>query len=164
MARPGSLVLTCCWSACSHSVQHTPASQQVMYDNYRQQQALSPAVGGRGSLGQGINMPPPYRAPPPQALIHGQHPPPPPKGSNLPYSRFNVSDPNIGGYKSSPVPGYRHTINTENSSQVQTNLKQMLAMPKHNTLDINGQNVALHHLRMQVKIGTGIIGRDLSLY
>ena len=62
------------------------------------------------------------------------------------------------------MPGYRHTINTENSSQVQTNLKQMLAMPKHNTLDINGQNVALHHLRMQVKIGTGIIERDLSLY
>ena len=99
-------------------------------------------------------MPPPYRAPPPQALMqqHGQqHPPPPPKGSALPYSRFNVSDPNIGGYKSSPVPGYRHTINHENSSQVQTNLKQMLAMPKHNTLDMNGQNVALQHLRMQVK-------------
>ena len=84
--------------------------------------------------------------------MHGQHPLPPPKGSNLPYSRFNVSDPNIGGYKSSPVPGYRHTINHENSSQVQTNLKQMLAMPKHNTLDMNGQNVALQHLRMQVKI------------
>lgn len=124
-----------------------------MYDNYRQP-GLSPAVGGRGSVGGGINMPPPYRAPPPQALMqqHGQqHPPPPPKGSALPYSRFNVSDPNIGGYKSSPVPGYRHTINHENSSQVQTNLKQMLAMPKHNTLDMNGQNVALQHLRMQVK-------------
>ena len=136
-----------------------------MYDNYRQP-GLSPAVGGRGSVGQGINMPPPYRAPPPQALIqHAQHPPPPPKGSALPYSRFNVSDPNIGGYKSSPVPGYRHTINHENSSQVQTNLKQMLAMPKHNTLDMNGQNVALQHLRMQVaniKLTGGEI-RDIEI-
>ena len=46
--------------------------------------------------------------------------------------------------------GYRHTINHENSSSVQNNLKQMLAMPKHNTLDIHGQNMAIQHLRNQV--------------
>jgi len=95
-------------------------------------------------------MPPPYRAPPPGLIPNNnnQHPPPPPKGSSLPYSRFNVSEPNIGQYKSSPV-GYRHTINHENSSAVQTNLKQMLSMPKHQTLDMNGQNTAIQHLRMQ---------------
>jgi len=95
-------------------------------------------------------MPPPYRAPPPGLIPtnNTQHPPPPPKGSSLPYSRFNVSEPNIGQYKSSPV-SYRHTINHENSSTVQTNLKQMLSMPKHQTLDMNGQNTAIQHLRMQ---------------
>ena len=119
-------------------------------NNYRPPmgQPLGQSVGPRGSIGQGINHPPPYRAPP-----HGQqHPPPPPKGSNIPYSRFNTSEPNVAGqYKSSPVPGYRHTINHEQGNAVQTNLKQMLNMPpKHNTLDINGQNMALQHLRMQV--------------
>jgi len=95
-------------------------------------------------------MPPPYRAPPPGLLptTSNQHPPPPPKGASQPYSRFNVSEPNIGQYKSSPV-GYRHTINHENSSAVQTNLKQMLSMPKHQTLDMNGQSAAIQHLRMQ---------------
>jgi len=95
-------------------------------------------------------MPPPYRAPPPGLIPSNssQHPPPPPKGASLPYSRFNVSEPNIGQYKSSPV-GYRHTINHESSSTVQTNLKQMLSMPKHQTLDMNGQNAAIQHLRMQ---------------
>ena len=110
-----------------------------------------PQTGGpRGSIGGGINMPPPYRAPPPGLIPtnNTQHPPPP-KGSSLPYSRFNVSEPNIGQYKSSPV-SYRHTINHENSSTVQTNLKQMLSMPKHQTLDMNGQNTAIQHLRMQV--------------
>ena len=34
---------------------------------------------------------------------------------------------------------------------MQTNLKQMLAMPKHNTLDMNGQNMAIQHLRSQVR-------------
>ena len=47
--------------------------------------------------------------------------------------------------------GYRHTINHENSSAVQTNLKQMLAAPKHNTLDIHSQNLAIQHLRNQVR-------------
>jgi len=95
-------------------------------------------------------MPPPYRAPPPGLIPNNnnQHPPPPPKGTNLPYSRFNASEPNIGQYKSSPV-GYRHTINHESSSTVQTNLKQMLSMPKHQTLDMNGQSAAIQHLRMQ---------------
>jgi len=52
-------------------------------------------------------------------------------------------------YKSSPV-GYRHTINHENSSQVQNNLKAMLGQqPKHQTLDMGGQSAAIHHLRMQ---------------
>ena len=121
----------------------------------RQQQSFRnnpPQTGGpRGSIGGGINMPPPYRAPPPGLIPtnNTQHPPPPPKGSSLPYSRFNVSEPNIGQYKSSPV-SYRHTINHENSSTVQTNLKQMLSMPKHQTLDMNGQNTAIQHLRMQV--------------
>ena len=32
-------------------------------------------------------------------------------------TRFNISEPNMAQYKSSPV-GYRHTINHENSSQV----------------------------------------------
>ena len=33
--------------------------------------------------------------------------------------RFNISEPNMAQYKSSPV-GYRHTINHENSSQART--------------------------------------------
>ena len=139
---------------------------------------LGGAGGGRGSLGGGINtlqspanMPPPYRAPP-----HNMAPPPGPPTpktgpGQAPYSRFNTSEPHLAGqYKSSPVPGllrmtsdnvrdltivslsgYRHTINHENSSAVQTNLKQMLAMPKHNTLDIHSQNMAIQHLRNQVR-------------
>jgi len=96
------------------------------------------------------NLPPPYRAPP-----HNMAPgPPTPKAhavpGQAPYSRFNTSEPHLAGqYKSSPVPGYRHTINHENSSSVQTNLKQMLAAPKHNTLDIHSQNLAIQHLRNQ---------------
>jgi len=123
-------------------------SNQTPNNNYRP--TLGQAVGQRGSIGQGINMPPPYRAPPHNMNNNNQQPPPPPKGSNLPYSRFNISEPNVAGqYKSSPIPGYRHTINHEQGSSVQTNLKQMLAMPKHNTLDMNSQNAALQHLRMQ---------------
>ena len=34
--------------------------------------------------------------------------------------------------------------------KVQSNLKQMLNMPKHQTLDTNTQSAALHHLRAQV--------------
>ena len=80
-------------------------------------------------------------------------------------TRFNISEPNMAQYKSSPV-GYRHTINHENSSQVkiniktpsssqphqvQNNLKAMLGQqPKHQTLDMGGQSAAIHHLRMQV--------------
>jgi hypothetical protein len=33
---------------------------------------------------------------------------------------------------------------------VQNNLKQMLNLPKHQTLDTHAQNTAIHHLRMQV--------------
>ena len=70
---------------------------------------LGPSVGPRGSIGQGINMPPPYRAPPHSMMNNNQQQPPPPplKGNNnVPYSRFNVSEPNVAGqYKSSPVPG-----------------------------------------------------------
>ena len=46
--------------------------------------------------------------------------------------------------------GYRHTINHENSSAMQNNVKQLLSMPKHSTLDMGGQNAAIQHLRMQV--------------
>merc|ERR1719189_1280975 len=77
-------------------------------------------------------------------------PPGPKPGPSQPYSRFNISEPNMAQYKSSPV-GYRHTINHENSSQVQNNLKAMLGQqqPKHQTLDMGGQSAAIHHLRMQ---------------
>merc|ERR1719278_344950 len=76
-------------------------------------------------------------------------PGPKPGGPSQPYSRFNISEPNMAQYKSSPV-GYRHTINHENSSQVQNNLKAMLGQqPKHQTLDMGGQSAAIHHLRMQ---------------
>ena len=34
--------------------------------------------------------------------------------------------------------------------KVQNNLKQMLNIPKHQTLDNQTQNAAIHHLRMQV--------------
>ena len=42
----------------------------------------------------------------------------------------------------------RHTFNNENGPQVQSNLKNLLAStPKHSTLDGQGQNVMLQHLR-----------------
>ena len=75
-------------------------------NNYWPSPSLGQATGPRGSQGQGINMPPPYRAPPHSMMSSNQHPPPP-KGSNIPFSRFNTSEPNVAGgqYKSSPVPG-----------------------------------------------------------
>merc|ERR1719350_1509590 len=92
---------------------------------------------------------PPYRAPPPGMQLGPPGPPgPKPGGPSQPYSRFNISEPNMAVYKSSPV-GYRHTINHENSSQVQSNLKAMLGQGKHQTLDMGGQSAAIHHLRMQ---------------
>ena len=33
---------------------------------------------------------------------------------------------------------------------MQNNLKAMLGQPKHQTLDMQGQSAAIHHLRMQV--------------
>ena len=42
----------------------------------------------------------------------------------------------------------RHTFNAENGYQVQSNLRNLLAStPKHSTLDGQGQNVMLQHLR-----------------
>ena len=82
----------------------------------------------------GPHPPPPYRAPPP-ALYPTSTP-----LSSKPYSKFNVSEPNI-------VPN-RHTFNNENGPQVQHNLRNLLAAtPKHSTLDGQGQNVMLQHLR-----------------
>ena len=80
----------------------------------------------------GPHPPPPYRAPPP---LYNNGP-----TQAHPYSKFNVSEPNI-------VPN-RHTFNTENGHQVQTHLRTLLAStPKHSTLDGQGQNVMLQHLR-----------------
>ena len=89
----------------------------------------SPAMGGP-------HPPPPYRAPPP---LYNTPP-------SKPYSKFNVSEPNMG-----QAQGIRHnTFNntTENGHQIQTNLRHLLAStPKHSTLDGQGQNVMLQHLR-----------------
>ena len=60
------------------------------------------------------------RAPPPGMQGPPVGPPGPKPGgppTTLPYSKFNVSEPNMTQYKSSPV-GYRHTINHEQGNQV----------------------------------------------
>ena len=92
----------------------------------------------------GPHPPPPYRAPPPLLHENGGAPGGPgmmatPAGSK-PYSKFNVSEPNI-------TP-QRHTFNMENGPQVQSHLRHLLAsQPKHSTLDNQGQNAMLQHLR-----------------
>lgn len=85
---------------------------------------------------------PPYRAPPP--ALYNNTPPPalPPGSTGKPYSKFNVSEPSIVQQQQ------RHTFNNENGHQVQSNLRNLLAStPKHSTLDGQGQNVMLQHLR-----------------
>ena len=80
--------------------------------------------------------PPPYRAPPP--ALYNSTPPP----LNKPYSKFNISEPSINQHVSS-----RHNT-IENGHQVQSNLRNLLASaPKHSTLDGQGQNMMLQHLR-----------------
>ena len=100
----------------------------------------------------GPHPPPPYRAPPP-ALY------PTTPLSTKPYSKFNVSEPNI-------VPTNRHTFNNENGPQIQSNLRNLLAAtPKHSTLDGQGQNVMLQHLRNRYVVNKqedGIIVRYQS--
>ena len=87
----------------------------------------------------GPHPPPPYRAPPP-ALYPGGPPSVGTPLSSKPYSKFNVSEPNM-------LPN-RHTFNNENGPQVQSNLRHLLAAtPKHSTLDGQGQNAMLQHLR-----------------
>ena len=90
----------------------------------------------------GPHPPPPYRAPPP--LMHengaGMVMTPPGVNPHHPYSKFNISEPNI-------TP-QRHTFNMENGPQVQSHLRHLLAsQPKHSTLDNQGQNAMLQHLR-----------------
>ena len=97
--------------------------------------------------------PPPYRAPPPGPVAPSQQFSPRP--ANPPYSKFNVSEPNVRA----PVPpatspgngqqsGYnRHTINHDNSQQMQHGLKNMLQQQRGSTLDGAGQTAALQHLR-----------------
>ena len=102
--------------------------------------------------------------------------------SSAPFSKFNSSEPNVSGNPNishQPQPaqnnspsyngvaqptsptvnngGYRHTMNHENSQQVQHGLRTMMQQPssgpgvsgsmKHSTLDSAGQNMALNHLR-----------------
>ena len=134
-----------------------------------------------------FNPPPPYRAPPMPAggniqSIQQQFSPMPSKNLSAPFSKFNSSEPNVSGNPNlshQPPPnnngvglqnglaqptsptvnngGYRHTINHENSQQVQHGLRSMMQQPqaggqgstghKHSTLDSAGQNMALNHLR-----------------
>ena len=72
---------------------------------------IRPSSNSRHSLSAGPQPPPPYRAPPP---LYNNTPPPPSSGSK-PYSKFNVSEPNM-------MPN-RHTFNNENGQQAQTNLR-----------------------------------------
>merc|ERR1719410_2830078 len=84
----------------------------------------------------GPHPPPPYRAPPPLLHENGVGP----GSASKAYSKFNVSEPNI-------TP-QRHTVNMENGPQVQNHLRHLLSsQPKHSTLDNQGQNAMLHHLR-----------------
>ena len=135
-----------------------------------------------------FNPPPPYRAPPTPAggntqPIQQQFSPMPSKPLSAPFSKFNSSEPNVSGnpnmshqppqnstggisqnglaQPTSPTVnngGYRHTINHENSQQVQHGLRNMMLQPsasgvqgstghKHSTLDSAGQSMALNHLR-----------------
>jgi hypothetical protein len=132
-----------------------------------------------------FNPPPPYRAPPTPAGGNGhqiqQFSPMSSKHKNMStaFSKFNSSEPNVSGnpalshqppqnntsfhngltQPTSPAGnsgGYRHTINHENSQQVQHGLRNMMQQPtsggptsglKHSTLDSAGQNMALNHLR-----------------
>lgn len=88
--------------------------------------------------------PPPYRAPPP---LYNNTPPP------KPYSKFNVSEPSI--------TQNRHTFNNENGQQVQSNLRNLLAStPKHSTLDGQGQNVMLQHLKNSGINGSSYVSPD----
>ena len=90
----------------------------------------------------GPHPPPPYRAPPPLLQENGAGMVMTPPGVNQhhPYSKFNISEPNI-------TP-QRHTFNMENGPQVQSHLRHLLAsQPKHSTLDNQGQNAMLQHLR-----------------
>ena len=100
----------------------------------------APQVQPRQSPMAGPYPPPPYRAPPPALHPISPNSSTTPLHTSKPYSKFNVSEPNI-------VPN-RHTFNNENGPQVQSNLKNLLAStPKHATLDGQGQNVMLQHLR-----------------
>ena len=135
-----------------------------------------------------FNPPPPYRAPPTPAGGNGQpiqqqFSPMQSKSLSAPFSKFNSSEPNVSGntnlshqappnsvsgvsqnglvQPTSPLVnngGYRHTINHENSQQVQHGLRNMMMQPsagggqvstshKHSTLDSAGQSMALNHLR-----------------
>ena len=95
-------------------------------------QASRPS-SSRPSPAMGPHPPPPYRAPPP--LYNNTTP-------SKPYSKFNVSEPNM------TLGPTRHTFNAENGHHVQSNLRHLLAStPKHSTLDGQGQNVMLQHLR-----------------
>jgi len=128
-------------------------------------------MSARPVFGQPI--PPPYRAPPPSRA----YPPPPPpqhqqnqqqqqqQPGTPAYSKFNVSEPNVAsqnGVNPNNMPSglnlsgmnsssyERHTINHDHSQRMQHGLRNMLnhqTTPKHNTLDAQGQNAALQHLR-----------------
>ena len=52
-----------------------------------------PVMGGRG----GVSLPPPYRAPPISAPGLAPPPKPGPGPTGQPYSRFNISEPNVAG-------------------------------------------------------------------
>ena len=154
--------------------QQRPGSSMGTQPSIRSQQQQQP---------QSIfHPPPPYRAPPTPAGGNGQqiqHFSPMSSKHTIPFSKFNSSEPNVSGNPSlthqptqmnnvfhnglaqptSPGAnsgGYRHTINHENSQQVQHGLRNMMQQPtsggptsglKHSTLDSAGQNMALNHLR-----------------
>uniref|UniRef100_A0A0K2TIL8 Putative LOC100168618 [Acyrthosiphon pisum] n=1 Tax=Lepeophtheirus salmonis TaxID=72036 RepID=A0A0K2TIL8_LEPSM len=97
-------------------------------------------------------VPPPYRAPPNPAQ---------------PFSKLNVSEPNIQDphpiRSMSPknTSSYRHTINHDSSQAVQHGLKNMLHdqrsgnSSKHATLDGSTQNIALQQLRNHMTFERG---------
>ena len=113
---------------------------------------MNTSMPSRPVFGQPV--PPPYRAPPRLPYPQQQQ-----QGTPA-YSKFNVSEPNVAASNpnnmsvssmtnGAPTSGYdRHTINHEHSQRVQHGLRNMLGPgPKHATLDSQGQNAALQHLR-----------------
>lgn len=131
-------------------VQHHRSNSLLTNGNGSGQQMVRPGGPPPGPQPQGSFLPPPYRSPPnpQQGKMMAMTPNPPPNSQGA-YSKLNISEPNIGGgaFSGSPMT-FRHTMNNDNSNQMQQGLRTMLGGPaKHQTLDSAGQSIALQQLR-----------------